>query len=132
MRTLRDLLLFLEATLLGPMASSAGGAALVFTVLVVALAPTIRCGSKEKAYLAAMKSDLRNLVVAQEAHRDEFGRFATALPADRYRTSSGVRLVSLVRTPSGFRAEVAYPEGTTKRCRIVVDGDQYAEPTCDW
>src|SRR5659263_431553 len=50
--------------------------------------------TKEKAYVASMKSDLRNLVTAQEAYCSDHNSFyATSIATDMatsYRSSSGV------------------------------------------
>lgn len=50
-----------------------------------------RC-SKEKAYVAAMKSDLRNLTSAQEQQLAEHGVYAASLSALEFYVSAGVTI----------------------------------------
>jgi hypothetical protein len=78
-----------------------------------------------------MRSDLRNLVTAQEAHFEKHARYANVLPPDEYRHSTGVTAVSMDVGAMGFVAVMSYPAGTTKLCRIVYRRGQHAEPTCD-
>jgi hypothetical protein len=58
------------------------------------------CNTKSKAYVTAMKSDLRNMMSAQEAFRAEHGRFADAAALESgllaFRSSTGV-LIALDR-----------------------------------
>jgi hypothetical protein len=66
-----------------------------------------RC-SKSKAYVTAMKSDLRNMIVAQEAFRAEHGRFADAAALESgllaFRSSTGVQLAIDHADATGWRA----------------------------
>lgn len=101
-------------------------------VLVAVYAgPACACNPKYKAYLTAMKSDMRNMVVAQEAYHAKHGTYALELPADAYRPSTGVKIVSTDVRRTGFSVEMTYPTGTARRCRLVyVQGKPWA-PSCD-
>lgn len=90
--------------------------------------------AKEKTYLTAMKSDLRNLATAQEMYSGEWTTYATNAAAlgTTYRTSPGVTLGTITVTTSGWAASATYPGGTTKSCQITVgSGTRDGEPVCD-
>ena len=109
---------------------------LLIVVVIIGILAAIAipkfANTKEKAYLTAMKSDLRNLVTAEEAYFAEWATY-TALPAtNAYRTSTGVVMGTIVPTTGGFFASVTYPGGTTKSCQITVgSGTRDGEPVCD-
>lgn len=98
-------------------------------LLVVGLArPGIRC-TKEGAYLASMKSDLRNLMTAQEVYFADHGTFAGSLEAfgeNQYMTSTGVSIVIEEATAGGWRA-IATHSRTSKPCGMFV-GDVAPPP----
>ena len=95
--------------------------------------------NKEKAYIATMRADLRNMVTAQEAFFSDSARYAMSLEAlgERYQFSSGVELVSLAASTEGFQAKVRH-YGTTVACWISIGppldsalhGNE-GESTCD-
>jgi hypothetical protein len=102
--------------------------------LLVMFAPSAcACSTKSAAYRAKLRSDLRNLVAAEQAYYDEHGRYATTLDTTRFRASTGVVIDSIVVTPVGFRARASYPEGTTEHCRVDYgpDWNEESRPTCD-
>lgn len=101
-------------------------------VLVAVYAgPACACNPKYKAYLTAMKSDLRNMVTAQEAHRAAHGAYASELSPDEYRTSTGVTVLQTRVTRNGFAAAVAYPSKTERRCQIVHSPGRPFTPVCN-
>lgn len=99
------------------------------------------CTTNEKAYVASMKADLRNLVTAQEAFFSDSLRYAVSLSeldSTRFRLSSGVEWLSLEGWAEGFSARVHYPSAVTQACWINVgrlpDGSENefdGEPRCD-
>jgi hypothetical protein len=100
-------------------------------------APVASGGQAEAAYRASMKSDLRNLVVAEEAYYADHATYAGALSALNYNTSYGVRVFLGVVNASGYSA-LARHEGTTTTCGIYVgtapppiSGQAEGEPRCD-
>jgi hypothetical protein len=130
MRLLKDLGTLIEA-IVAPLITGTLLLASAVTLLVFYARPACACNPKYKAYLTAMKSDMRNMVVAQEAHQAKHGAYALELPADEYRHSTGVTIVSMDVRRTGFSVEMAYPAGTTRRCRLVyVQGRPWA-PSCD-
>ena len=77
--------------------------------------------TKEKAFLAKMKSDLRNLATAQEAYTaDNAGYYGGAVPnaALTYNPSSGVIITITNVVPGGWAATAAYPSGTARTCAL--------------
>jgi prepilin-type N-terminal cleavage/methylation domain-containing protein len=76
--------------------------------------------SKEKAYLTSMKSDLRNLVTAQEAYLADFQTYYGGAVPDAsfaYAASAGVTVTLQNSTPSGWEATAVHT-GTTQTCAI--------------
>lgn len=91
-------------------------------IMVMMLIPRSGDG-KEKAYVAAMKSDLRNLVTAQEAYFADHVAYAAAVDqlrdASQFWSSAGVTLVIEQVTAQGWRA-IATHGGTRFRCAIFL------------
>ena len=74
--------------------------------------------TKEKAYLAAMKSDLRNLAVMEESYLYEFQVYTNTATAS-YRTTTGVTGPTLAITSDGWTGLVGH-NVSTKTCAIYV------------
>jgi type IV pilus assembly protein PilA len=76
--------------------------------------------TKEKAYLASMKSDLRNLAVSQDAYLADNSGYSDDKVALNFRETSGVTADIQVQTdPIGWSATTEHV-GTTKTCAIFV------------
>ena len=114
---------------------------LLIVVVIIGILAAIAipkfANTKEKAYVASMKSDLRNLVTAQEAYfSDRTAYTTTGGLGDAYKASAGVTVT--VGTPSGtgWTATSAH-SATTKTCFIYVGsvsstGDAAeGEPKCN-
>jgi hypothetical protein len=105
----------------------AQGAALTLVIVVafaLLAAPACGCVTKEKAYIATMKSDLRNVITAQEAFYADHERFASTHEelATRYLIpSTGVTVVIEETTPDGWRAAATHSH-IPWRCAIFVGG----------
>ena len=94
-----DALIFWGLVTLGVLSCSAGFAK-----------PACAC-SKSKAYVTAMKSDLRNLVSAQEAYFSDHARYASysELGADSlFRSSTGVTVSIEFADARGWRARATH------------------------
>src|SRR6478672_5278040 len=91
--------------------------------------------TKEKAYLASMKSDLRNLLTAEEAYFGDNTAYTTALPATMYATSTGVTGPTITVAGSDVTAYVAHTT-TTRTCAIYIGttalapANKEGEPKC--
>jgi prepilin-type N-terminal cleavage/methylation domain-containing protein len=72
--------------------------------------------TKQKAYIAAMKSDLRNLATAEEAFFYDSAFYSTTLPAlNNFSASSGVTLTIVTATGGGWSARASHGL-TAKQC----------------
>ena len=88
----------------------------------------------ERAYEAAMRSDLRNLATAQQMYFAEHASYSPSLEALAYSPSPGVRLEIIAASGSGWRAVARHETGTAE-CRIgvgtgVPPGDVEREVQC--
>jgi type IV pilus assembly protein PilA len=98
---------------------------LIVTVIIgilAAIAIPKFANTKEKAYVASMKADLRNLATAQEAYLYDNGTYYDgALPsaALTYLVSSGVSVTLQNVTPGGWAAVTSHVQ-TVRTCAIFV------------
>ena len=89
--------------------------------------------TKEKAYLTAQKSDLRNLATAQEAYFSDWIAYTTTVP--NYVVSTGVTGPVIATTADGWTATTGH-NLTTKTCAIYIGSTSQApankegEPKC--
>jgi len=77
---------------------------------------------RERVYLAVMKSDLRNMAVAQESYFYDYLVYAgsaTALQDGGWEPSEDVTVDILEATLAGWSAE-ARNSGTTARCYVFI------------
>ena len=84
-------------------------------------APSEPVVADEEAYITAMKSDLRNLITAQEVFFESYGRYATSrqmLVDSMYRTSTGVAVMINSASLSGFEATATYT-GVSVTCHLT-------------
>ena len=112
---------------------------LLIVVVIIGILAAIAipkfANTKEKAYVAAMKSDLRNMVTAQEAYFSDYGNVytpATGNFGSNYKTSTGVTISSMAATGgTGWSAQTTHT-GTSKTCAISVGTASTAEgePIC--
>ena len=127
---------------------------LLIVVVIIGILAAIAipkfANTKEKAYLATMKADLRNLATAQESYfADNKAYFSgtasnisgTTVTAQGYVPSSGVTVTatsvaSSGTTQAGWSASAMYSGGTTKTCAIYVNttaltpANSDGEPKC--
>ena len=123
------------------MTSSRKGFTLIELLIVVviigilaAIAIPKFANTKEKAYIASMKSDLRNLITAQEAYfSDNNSTYASSTTAlsTTYKASSGVTVTVGTVTNTGWSATAGHTS-TAKTCKISVGGSatNEGEPVC--
>ena len=111
---------------------------LLIVVVIVGLLASISipkfANTKENAYLTSMKSDLRNLVTAQEAYFADSIKYTTNL-GTAYRTSTGVVGPTITLTADGWTALVSHT-ASTKTCAVFSGSTPLApaakegEPRC--
>jgi prepilin-type N-terminal cleavage/methylation domain-containing protein len=73
--------------------------------------------TKERAYLAAMKSDLRNLATAQEGYFADNITYSTAFTTGQFQPSAGVTVPTIATSTGGWSATSTHSQ-TTKKCYI--------------
>jgi type IV pilus assembly protein PilA len=112
---------------------------LLIVVVIIGILAAIAipkfANTKEKAYVASMKSDLRNLVTAQEAYfSDNNSTYASSISGmgTTYKTSSGVTVTMGTVTNTGWAATSSHAS-TAKTCAISVGGTatNEGEPVCN-
>ena len=113
---------------------------LLIVVVIIGILAAIAipkfANTKEKAYFATMKGDLRNLATAQEAYAsDNNGAYASgtatgpaALPGITYAPSSGVTM-EVTNTGLGWAAiATMQAPRTTVRCGMFINNDDPPVP----
>ena len=90
----------------------------VIVGIIAAIAIPKFANTKEKAYLASMKSDLRNLATAEEAFLFDSLFYTSSLPMlNNFRTSSGVTVTVNEATGGGWSATATHAV-STKQCYL--------------
>ena len=111
---------------------------LLIVVVIIGILAAIAipkfANTKEKAYIASMKSDLRNLVTAQEAYfSDNNSSYASSTGAmgTNYKPSTGVTVTMGAVTATGWTASATHGS-TTKTCALTLGGGSTNEgvPLC--
>ena len=113
---------------------------LLIVVVIIGILAAIAipkfANTKEKAYVASMKSDLRNLVTAQESYFADQVSYTSATTALNYNASTGNTVSISAATGTGWAA-TASNNATTKTCGIYVGtatapiaGQNEGEPKC--
>jgi len=95
---------------------------LLIVVVIIGILASIAipkfANTKEKAYIASMKSDLRNLATAEEAFLFDSLYYTNNLVAlNNFRSSSGVTLTINEATGGGWSATSTH-NVSTKRCYL--------------
>lgn len=113
---------------------------LLIVVVIIGILAAIAipkfANTKEKAYIAAMKSDLRNLVTAEESYFADNVTYTTSQSGLNYNASTGVTVTIANQTGTGWNATASH-NGTSKTCGIFVGsatapitGASEGEPKC--
>ena len=105
---------------------------LLIVVVIIGILAAIAipkfANTKEKAYLASMKSDLRNMVTTQEAYFADFQTYiagtasnvgGTTAAVNGFVPSAGVTVTAVATAGTGWSATTTH-SGTTKTCAIFV------------
>ena len=95
---------------------------LLIVVVIIGLLATIAIpkfsNTKEKAYVAAMKSDLRNLATAEEAFFYDSAKYTTNFALmNNFNPSAGVTMV-LNATTSGWSASTTSAFAPARQCAL--------------
>ena len=94
---------------------------LLIVVVIIGILASIAipkfAATKEKAYVASMKADLRNLVTVEEAYLAEHATYSTSRADLRYGQSARVTVTVQSATASGWAAGAIH-SGTTITCTV--------------
>ena len=98
---------------------------LLIVVVIIGILAAIAipkfANTKEKAYIAAMKSDLRNLVTAEEAFFSDSVKYTSDMTQVNFRPSTGVWTPSVVVGAGFWTAGVTHTQVSNKSCQIAVN-----------
>ena len=99
---------------------------LLIVVVIIGILAAIAipkfANTKEKAYLASMKSDLRNLATAQESYFADNQTYTTSTIAVNFSPSAGVTVTIPDAAGTKWEAQATHP-ATTKVCKIGFGAD---------
>ena len=115
---------------------------LLIVVVIIGILAAIAipkfANTKSKAYIAAMKSDLRNLVTAEESYFSDSAKYATDTSKGmKFKPSTGVAMPTIAIFPGSWLATNTHSQLVNFSCGIGVNttnplvssaGD--GEPTC--
>lgn len=112
---------------------------LLIVVVIIGILAAIAipkfANTKEKAYIASMKADLRNLVTAEEAYFSDNTAYGTITNLGTgYNSSAGVTVTATPDAGLGWQASASHTS-TTQTCVIKVgsqvgSGENEGEPVC--
>ena len=113
---------------------------LLIVVVIIGILAAIAipkfANTKEKAYVASMKADLRNLITAQEAYFADNVTYASVTTNLNYSVSAGNTVTIGTATGTGWNA-TSTNNATTETCGIYVGavtppvtGEAEGAPTC--
>ena len=97
---------------------------LLIVVVIIGILAAIAipkfANTKEKAYVAAMKSDLRNLMTAEEGYFADFQAFGSVAQVN-FTSSQGVTVTATPAPPpaAGYSASASHNQ-TARTCSVVV------------
>ena len=96
---------------------------LLIVVVIIGILAAIAipkfANTKGKAYVAAMKSDLRNLATAQESYIYDYATYANSLTNLNFIGSNGVT-VTVSTTADGWAGEATHPAASPLVCQLFV------------
>jgi prepilin-type N-terminal cleavage/methylation domain-containing protein len=106
---------------------------LLIVVVIIGILAAIAipkfASTKEKAYLASEKSDLRNMATSEEAYFSGNQTYTTDESAMNFTTSQGVSMSGKAADAKGWKATASH-SATTKKCYAGF-GSQAASTSLD-
>jgi type II secretion system protein G len=94
---------------------------IVIIGILAAIAIPKFANTKSKAYITAMKSDLRNLVSAQESFFSDSARYSTNLTSLNFKQSTGVTAPAINVGAGYWTATNSHTQLTGTSCGIAVN-----------
>jgi len=102
----------------------------VIGIIVAIAIPRFR-DTKGKANSAAIRSDLRNLVTAEEAYYYDNSEYTDDLSQLKYTPSNGVVIVGLIKTVGGWSAVATHPAAYPLKCALYVGDAPPPDPAAE-
>lgn len=100
---------------------------LLIVVVIIGILAAIAipkfASTKQKAYIAAMKSDLKNYVTAEEAYfadYNQYGTYANVNGAGLFTATTDVTIASTDGNAAGFSATATHAAAPGKTCGVYV------------
>jgi type IV pilus assembly protein PilA len=100
---------------------------LLIVVVIIGILAAIAipkfASTKEKAYIAAMKSDLKNFVTAEEAYFADYNTYGTGanvIASGAFNMTTDVALVSTNGNATGFSATATHAGVSGKTCGVFI------------
>ena len=100
---------------------------LLIVVVIIGILAAIAipkfANTKDKAYITAMKSDLRNMVTAEEAFFSDSSQYSTVMDSlhVNFKQSTGVNTPTIVTGPGYWSATVTHSQLAGTTCGIAVN-----------
>src|ERR671922_2158045 len=94
---------------------------IVIIGILAAIAIPKFANTKSKAYITAMKSDLRNLVSAEESYFSDSAKYTSTLSLVGFKQSTGVNTPQLTIGAGYWSATVTHTQLTGISCGIAVN-----------
>ncbi len=98
---------------------------LLIVVVIIGILAAIAipkfANTKSKAYITAMKSDLRNMVTAEEAFFSDSSKYSTSLTAINFKQSTGVNTPTIATGAGYWTATVTHSQLAGHTCGIGVN-----------
>ena len=98
---------------------------LLIVVVIIGILAAIAipkfANTKSKAYVTAMKSDLRNLVSSEESFFSDSAKYTTSLTALNFKQSSGVNAPTITTYAGAWTATNSHTQLTGTTCGIGVN-----------
>ncbi len=106
---------------------------LLIVVVIIGILAAIAipkfANTKEKAYVAQMKSDLRNLVTAEEAFFADSVKYTSTMSQLKYKQSTGVWTPTITVGAGFWTASVTHTAVVGKSCEIAINTGNSLVPT---
>ena len=98
---------------------------LLIVVVIIGILAAIAipkfANTKDKAYVTAMKSDLRNMVTAEEAFFSDSSAYSTSLTAINFKQSTGVNTPTIATGAGYWTATITHSQLAGHTCGIAVN-----------
>ncbi|HXT18458.1 MAG TPA: pilin, partial [Gemmatimonadaceae bacterium] len=85
--------------------------------------------TKSKAYITAMKSDLRNLVTAEEAFFSDSSKYTATITDLKYQSSTGVNSPTITTGAGYWSATTSHTQLAGTTCGIGINTSNPTVPT---